>query len=268
MKKKSNGAYRARLNGRGYEQIDGEHYDGTSIASPVTNDATIRITMVLMLLATWSAQIVDVKGAFLHGNLDDGEKIYMEIPEGFESKYSANCVLLLLRTLYGLKQAAMAFWKQLLAAMRRMNFERSRADPCLYYCWTTCGLVLWLSWIDDCLCMGPAEVVEEKKKELMKQFDCSDEGGLDEYVGCKIVKNSKEKWLKFTQPVLLQSFDDEYETNDLMEFETPMETGKVLVKAEPEERLGKSMQKYYRSGVGKLLYLMRWSRPEIMNSVR
>jgi len=52
MKKKSNGTYRARLNGRGYEQIDGKHYDGTSIASPVTNDATIRITMVLMLLAT------------------------------------------------------------------------------------------------------------------------------------------------------------------------------------------------------------------------
>jgi len=42
----------------------------------------------------------------------------------------------------------------------------------------------------------------------------------------------------------------------------------VLVKAEPEERLGKSMQKYYRSGVGKLFYLMRWSRPEIMKSVR
>jgi len=73
--------------------------------------------------------------------------------------------------------------------------------------------------------MGPTEIVEEKKKELMKQFDCSDEDGLDEYVGCKIVKNSKEKWMKFTQPVLLQSFDDEYKTNDLMEFETPMETG-------------------------------------------
>ena len=131
MKKKSNGKYRARLNGRGYEQIDGEHYDGTSIASPVTNDATIRITMVLMLLATWSAQIVDVKGAFLHGNLDDDEKIYMEIPEEFEDKYCVNCVLLLRRTLYDLKQAAMAFWKQLLAAMRRMGFERSKADPCL-----------------------------------------------------------------------------------------------------------------------------------------
>jgi len=28
------------------------------------------------------------------------------------------------------------------------------------------------------------------------------------------------------------------------------------------------MQKYYRSGVGKLLYLMIWLRLEIMNSVR
>ena len=41
MKKKSNGVKRARLNGRGYEQVDGEHYDASSIASPVTNDVTI-----------------------------------------------------------------------------------------------------------------------------------------------------------------------------------------------------------------------------------
>jgi len=60
----------------------------------------------------------------------------MESLEGFEDKYCVMCVLLLLRTLYGLKLAAVAFWKQLLAAMRTMGFERSKADPCLYYCWT------------------------------------------------------------------------------------------------------------------------------------
>ena len=41
MKKKSHGFKRARLNGRGYEQVDGDHYDASSIASPVTNDVTI-----------------------------------------------------------------------------------------------------------------------------------------------------------------------------------------------------------------------------------
>jgi hypothetical protein len=53
------------------------------LSSPVINDATIRIIMVLMLIFKWSAQLVDVKGAFLCGNFKDGEDMYMEVPEGF-----------------------------------------------------------------------------------------------------------------------------------------------------------------------------------------
>jgi hypothetical protein len=34
------------------------------------------------------------------------------------------------------------------------------------------------------------------------------------------------------------------------------------------DKLSMSEQRKYRSGVGKLLYLMQWSHPEIMNSVR
>jgi len=41
MKKKANGTFRARLNARGFQQIDGLHYDGQTISSPVANDATI-----------------------------------------------------------------------------------------------------------------------------------------------------------------------------------------------------------------------------------
>jgi hypothetical protein len=74
----------ARLNARGYEQVDGIHYDSSTISSPVTNDATIRIIMVLMIIYKWSAQLVDVKGAFLCGNFKDAEEIFMEVPEGFE----------------------------------------------------------------------------------------------------------------------------------------------------------------------------------------
>jgi hypothetical protein len=64
MKKHSNGTYRARLNARGYEQVDGIHYDSSNISSPMTHYATIRIIMVLMIIFKWSAQLVDVKGAF------------------------------------------------------------------------------------------------------------------------------------------------------------------------------------------------------------
>jgi hypothetical protein len=124
MKKKSNGTYRARMNMRGFEQKPGEHYDDSSISSPVTNDVTIRIMIVLMLMANWIGKMIDVKGAFLHGEFDNNEVIYFYVPQGFEQFYDpSKYVLLLKKTAYGLKQAAMMFWRELLKAMRFMNFE-------------------------------------------------------------------------------------------------------------------------------------------------
>ena len=55
MKKKSNGVYRTRLNMRGYEQQEGEHYKEDSISPPVTNDTTIRICLVIMIMANFAA---------------------------------------------------------------------------------------------------------------------------------------------------------------------------------------------------------------------
>ena len=192
MKKKSNGVKHAKINRRGYEQVDDKHYGAASIASPVTNDVTIRIMMVLMLMAGWVSNISDVKGAFLLGNLEENERIYMEVPEGFESYYKKGSLLLLVKTLYGLKQAAIAFWKILLAAMKKMGFSRSSADPCLYYTWTATGLVVWLSWIDDCLCLGPPQAVNEAKMKFMKKFDATDEGEMKGNIGCKIICDMKE----------------------------------------------------------------------------
>eukprot|EP00957_Ditylum_brightwellii_P127504 9723610-Ditylum_brightwellii.AAC.1 len=37
-KLKSHGTKRASINGRGYEQVGGVHYDGMSIHAPVTNE--------------------------------------------------------------------------------------------------------------------------------------------------------------------------------------------------------------------------------------
>ena len=116
-KKKSNGTLRARMNTRGYKQLEGEMYKSNSIAAPVTNDITIRVVLTLMLLAFCHGQIVDIKGAFLHGHFENGEIIHMSVPKGFKRYYPRDVVLLLLKTLYGLKQAAMAFWRELLKAM-------------------------------------------------------------------------------------------------------------------------------------------------------
>jgi hypothetical protein len=143
----------------------------------------------------------------------------MEVPEGFEEFYGAYILPLLLQTIYGLKQASMAFWRELVKALTDMKFKRSAADPCLYYCWTMYGLAIWLSWIDDCLVAGDRREVEAAKEQMKSRFECDDLGELNEYGGCKIDIN--EDSVRFTQPVLLQSYEDEFDLNKTRQVFTP-----------------------------------------------
>jgi hypothetical protein len=145
MKKKANGTHRARLNARGCNQIDGEHYDEIDKFAPVVTDATTHIVLIMIAMTGWWAELLDVKGAFLNGILDKGRQIFMTVPQGFERFYPMNVVLSLLKTLHGTKQAARAFWNELLKAFCNMKHTRNKADPCLYFAWTTFGLIIWLS---------------------------------------------------------------------------------------------------------------------------
>jgi hypothetical protein len=94
-----------------------------------------------MVMASFYAIVNDVKGANLHGDFEPGERLFMDVPEGFEKFYPGNVVLLLLKTLYGTEQGAIAT-KKLLEAMYNMGLKRSPADPCLYFQWTKLSGVL------------------------------------------------------------------------------------------------------------------------------
>jgi hypothetical protein len=84
MKKKSNGTLRERINVRGLKQVEGQHFNALSISAPITNGMTIKLVLALMLASGGIAHVVNVKGAFLHNKFEDGEKIYIKIPLGFE----------------------------------------------------------------------------------------------------------------------------------------------------------------------------------------
>jgi hypothetical protein len=199
----------------------------------------------------------------------------MYVPQGFEKYYPGNVLLRLLRTVYGLKQAAIQYWREMLRAFKHMKYARCKADPCLYFRWKQDSntmkrrLIIWLLWVDDCLILGPKKFVTGAKKKMMTLFECDDLGEMEEYVGCKVERNWTERWVRLTQPVLLQSYADEFNLDEHRRApRTPAEAGDVLSKGEPKEQIKAKEQKKFRSGVGKLLHMMRWTRPEILNRVR
>ena len=300
MKKKANGTYRARMVARGFEQIDGEHYDQNDTSSPVVSEITIRVVLVLMLMAGYYAEVIDVCGAFLLGSFDPQHKMWIEVPQGFEKFYPPGTVLLLLKTLYGVKQvslisvlimggmlmtcwlmlstancflnvilqASKTFWKLLNKAFKRMKYERSKADACLQFMWTKTGhLLMWITWVDDCICIGPKEHVIKAKKAMGEWFELDETGPLKEYVGVKLDIDHEKRTMRMTQPVMIQSFKDEFDLPGEVH-PNPAKAGEVLVPGKSDENISKKMQKLYRKGVGKLLHMMRYSRPDILNRVR
>jgi hypothetical protein len=88
--KKSIRKLHGHLNAHGFKQVEGMHYGRTSTHTPV-----------LMIMANWQGQIVDIKGTFLHGEFKDGKVIYMKVPRGFEKFYPDDMVLKLAKCIYG-----------------------------------------------------------------------------------------------------------------------------------------------------------------------
>lgn len=274
MKPKADGSKRARMNAKGCSQVAGQHYDADNISSPVTNTSSIRIAFTILVLARLAGWVMDVNGAFLLGKFKPGDpEIFMNVPEGMTKwyqKYTVPIVLRLKRCLYGTKQAAKYYYDDVVNKMKKMRCERSKADPCLFFKWDDlCGLVMWLTWIDDKLCIANPAIIEREKEELKSHYKCDDVGPVEDYIGCKITIDHEERSVKFTQPVLVQSLNDEFEdipqgVNPM----TPARPGNILTKCEESEKLSPEMHSRYRTGVGKLLYLAKNSRPDIANAVR
>ncbi|KAL7563035.1 hypothetical protein ACA910_013556 [Epithemia clementina (nom. ined.)] len=182
----------------------------------------------------------------------------MEIPEGMTHKYPPWWVVVLNKTLYGTKQAAKQFWLKVLEAMQAIEFLCNQAYPCIYWAWTKWGLILWILWIDDFVVCGSPEGVAHAKAAMQEQLDCDNCGKLKEYIGCEVDLNCKEPYVKLTQPVLICSFNDEFQLPNEMHL-TPSPPGEVLKPCQPKEFLKPSEQRIYCSGMGKLLHLMKLS---------
>ena len=65
------------------------------------------------------------------------------------------------------------------------------------------------------------------------------------------------------QPVIIRSFMDEFGIQLVKNIKIPVVSGEMLMKIDVDNEMDAVGQKWYRSGVGMLLYLAKWSRPDI-----
>lgn len=267
FKIKRNGVFRARLVACGYSQIPG--VDFSESYSPVANDITIRLLLVAMILFGLSAKIVDVETAFLYGDLE--EEVYMENPEGLEDSNDDEA-LLLLTTIYGLVQSARQYYKKARGILRKIGFTGGDVDPCLFVKKSSKGIVYIALYVDDNLLVGHPEAIDDAIQQMKKHgLILKIEDDLKDYLSCEVQfsEDKKKAWLG--QPHLISNLKEKFGdyVKKLREYKTPGTPGLNMIRNTDDKlALSKEKQSLYRSGVGMLLYLVKYSRPDIANAVR
>lgn len=115
---------KARLVAQDFTQLPRFNYDHTF--SPVIKAATLRVVLSLLVLRNWPLHHLDVKHAFLHGQLS--KPVFMEQPPGFIDPHFLNHVCRLRKALYGLKQAPLAWFQRFSSFLLGLGFVGSKVD--------------------------------------------------------------------------------------------------------------------------------------------
>ena len=115
---------KARLVAKGYCQQEVIDFDETFV--PVARLEAIRIFLDYAAYANFKVYQMDVKSAFLNGDLE--EEVYVSQPRGFKDPNFPEHVYYLLKALYGLKQAPRAWYDTLSKFLLDNHFTRGTVD--------------------------------------------------------------------------------------------------------------------------------------------
>ena len=262
-----NKRYKARLVVKGFQQKEGVDYN--EIFSPVVKLTTIRLVLKIVAAENLHLEQLDVKTAFLHGDLE--EELYMRQPEGFIKEDRKNLVCKLKKSLYGLKQAPRQWYKKFDSFMSSHSFTRCQADHCCYFKKIDNNFIILLLYVDDMLVAGSnmQEIVNLKLK-LSKQFEMKDMGAVKQILGMRIKRDTNSRTLLLSQDKYINKVLSRFNMQNAKVVSTPLGVHFRLSKEQSpktEEERAYMAKVPYASAIGSLMYVMVCTRPDIAQAV-
>jgi hypothetical protein len=156
--------HKAHLVARGFMQREGIDFDDTF--TPVARMESVRLLFALDVQEGWRVYHMDVKSAFLNGDLK--EEVYVYQPSGFAIPGKEDKVLRLRKTLYGLRQAPRAWNAKLDSMLKGMDFEQSPHEAAIYRRDNGGNTLLVGVYVDNLVITGTKDAEVPAFKEEMK----------------------------------------------------------------------------------------------------
>lgn len=147
--------------------------------------STIRTVLHLTATRRWPVHQLDVKNAFLHGDL--AERVYCHQPAVFVDKLHPDHVCLLVKSLYGLKQAPRAWFQRLGNYLRSIGFVSTGSDTSLFVYKQGYAMAYLLVYVDDIiLTASTSSLLRQVVQALCREFAIKDLGDLRFFLGVQV----------------------------------------------------------------------------------
>ncbi|XP_021771491.1 uncharacterized protein LOC110735610 [Chenopodium quinoa] len=152
----------------------------------------------------WSIHQLDVKNAFLHGDLN--ECVYMHQPPEFVDKRFLGHVCRLRKALYGLKQALRAWYQWFAKFLLQMGFVIAKSDNSLFIFRHGKDMAYLLLYVDDILLVTSSNLLCDRIiSHLRTGFPMTDLGPLNYFMGIVVTRTPSYMFLsqkKYAQEIL------------------------------------------------------------------
>ena len=253
--------YKARLVAKGFRQREGIDYD--EVFAPVSKYATLRALLAKAAAADLHIHQLDIKTAFLNGELE--EDVYIQQPPGYEQG-SSQLACHLHKALYGLKQAPRAWHVTLKTELESQGFLPSSADAGLFISSAITATPSYLlTYVDDILIFASdLGELQRIKQQLMRAFDARDLGEAAYFLGMDIIRDRARRTIKLAQTRLTADLLAKHSMTAVRTASTPLSTAIKLTKdGDPLDR----QHHGYPQLIGSLMYLSVCTRPDLSQAV-
>ena len=255
--------YNARLVAKGFRQVQGVDYEETF--SPVAMLKSVRIMLAIAAYFDYEIWQMDVKTAFLNGNLT--EDVYMIQPEGFVDPANADKVCKLQKSIYGLKQAFRSWNIRFDEVVKSFGFIKSDYESCLYKKFSGSKVNFLILYVDDILLIGnDVEMLQETKESLERSFSMKDLGEAAYILGIRIYRDRPRRLIGLSQSTYLDKVLKKFNMESSKKGFLPMSHGVKLSKTQcPQTTDERSRMSAipYASAIGSTMYAMTCTRPDI-----
>ena len=142
--------FKARLVAKDYTQKKRIDYEETF--SSIVMLKSIRILLAIACHYDYEIWQMDVKTAFLNGNLDEG--IYMMQPDGFIARGQEHMVCKFKKSIYGLKHTSRSWNIHFDEVIKSFGFNQNVDELCAYKRLDSDAVSFLVFYVDDILLIG------------------------------------------------------------------------------------------------------------------